>query len=304
MFKIFNTLDPEQTVSYRAPNGQVRNWYHEEYNAKENLVITVGDSWTWGDHLGLIDWDQVYDDPVRLQKIYGKQLAARLDADWVLLANPGCSNYWMLEKLKFFGKRIHELKKQYNNIYVVVTLTEDLRECSYQQEWQYVADYYSILTNSVNLADFLIKIEKKLFLEFQNLFNNLGVKSKITRAFTDIWPVNKECLSNYLLDKTWCDIFQDNIKFDRYYQVVPFIGQLSIDPLTEKYISKLDAPQAAVFKNDMINLEEKLRARWNFLGESVYNLKGSTYHPNSDGHLLYANYLYENLINNETQPVA
>ena len=36
--------------------------------------------------------------------------------------------------------RVSELKKQYNNIYVVVTLTEDLRECSYQQEWQYVVE--------------------------------------------------------------------------------------------------------------------------------------------------------------------
>jgi hypothetical protein len=74
---------------------------------------------------------------------------------------------------------------------------------------------------------------------------------------------------------------------------------LSIDPLTEKYISKLDAPQSAVFKNDIVELEEKLRARWNFLGESIYNLKGSTYHPNADGHSLYANYLYEKLIDNE-----
>ncbi len=297
MFKIFNTLDAEQIVSYQAPNGQVRNWYHEEYTNKKNLLITVGDSWTWGDHLGQIDWNNMYDDPIRLQTVYGKQLSSKLEADWVLLANPGCSNYWMLEKLKFFSSRIHELKQEYKNIYVVVVLTEDLRECSYANESHHVADYYSLMVNSTNLQQFLEKVEKKLFLEFRSLFNNLQVNCKITRAFTDSWPANKEYLGNYLLDKTWCDVFQDEIKFDRYYQVVPFIGQLSINPLTNKYIPMLENPQSTIFKNDLVDLEEKLKARWNFLGESVYNLKGSTYHPNANGHLLYANYLYEKLIN-------
>jgi hypothetical protein len=291
MFKIFNTLDPEQTVSYRAPNGQVRNWYHEDCNNKENLLITVGDSWTWGDHLGTIDWDTVYDDPVRLQLVYGYQLASNLNADWVLLANPGCSNYWMLEKLKSFSSRIHELKLQYKNIYVIVTLTEDLRECSYRKESCYVTDYYSLIVNSTNLQEFLEKVEKKMFLEFKSLFDTLQVDCKITRAFTDTWPDNKVHLGNYLLDKTWCDVFQDEIKFDRYYQVVPFIGQLSIGPLNEEYIAKLERQLKDTFKQDLVDLEDKLRARWNFLGYSKYNLKGSTYHPTVDGHQLFAKYL-------------
>ena len=285
----------ESLISYQAPNGIVRNWYHEEYNSNENLLITVGDSWTWGDHLGSIDWNTVYDDPIRLQSIYGKKLSQQLTADWVLIANPGCSNYWMLEKLKLFKPQIQALKNKYKNIYIVVTLTEDLRECHYHRESQYTADYYSIIVNSLNLQDFLAKIEKKLFLQFNNEFDTLGVNSKITRAFTDIWPNNKQYLERYLLDKTWCDVFQDQVKFDRYYQVVPFIGQMAIEPL-QAYISKLEGEQATVFKNDFINLEEKLRTRWNFLGESKYNLKGSTYHPTIEGHKVYADYLHQKLL--------
>jgi hypothetical protein len=284
----------DSVVSYRVPNGTVRSWYHEEYNNNENLLITIGDSWTWGDHLGSIDWDTVYDDPVRLQSIYGKKLSSRLNADWVLIANPGCSNYWMLEKLKLFRSQLLELKNKYKKIYIVVTLTEDLRECRYHDECEYTADYYSIIVNSLNLQDFLAKVEKKLFLQFNNEFDILGIDSKITRAFTDIWPNNKQYLERYLLDKTWCDVFQDQIKFDRYYQVVPFIGQMAIEPL-QTYISKLEGEQATVFKNDFINLEEKLRARWNFLGESKYNLKRSTYHPSVAGHEIFADYLYKKL---------
>ena len=293
MRNIFNIS--EDTISYRAPNGEIRYWYHEENNNSDKLLITIGDSWTWGDHLGKIDWNNNYDDPVRLQSIYGKQLSRYLNSDWVLIANPGCSNYWMLDKLKSISLQIKELKKNYKNIYIVVTLTEDLRECSYHSEWQHVADYYSIMVNSINLEDFLTKLEKKMFLEFKTIFDSLKVTCKITRAFTDTWPNNRDCMKNYLLEKTWCDVFQDEIKFDRYYRVVPFIGQMSILPLNDIYISKLQGAQADIFKNNFINLEEKLRARWNFLGESKYNLKGSTYHPSIDGHKIFADYLYKSL---------
>lgn len=293
MSGIFNIN--EDTVSYCAPNGTTRRWYHEENNGSNNLLITIGDSWTWGDHLGSINWETVYDDPIRLESVYGKKLSKQLDTDWVLIANPGCSNYWMLSKLRLISSQIKELKNKYKNIYIIVTLTEDLRECSNRAEWQYVADYYSMMINSTNLENFLIKIEKKLFLEFKELFDDLKVTCKITRAFTDIWPNNKECIRNYLLDKTWCDVFQDEVQFDRYYRVVPFIGQMAIQPLNDIYISKLQGTQATTFKNDFINLEEKLRARWNFLGESKYNLKGSTYHPSIEGHAVYANYLYKAL---------
>lgn len=293
MNNIFTVND--SIVSYQAPSGTTRNWYHEEYNNNENLLITIGDSWTWGDHLGAINWETIYDDPIRLKSIYGKKLSEQLSSDWVLIANPGCSNYWMLEKLKLFSTQIQSLKNKYKNIFIVVTLTEDLRECHYHNELQYVADYYSIIANALNLEDFLIKIEKKLFLEFKNQFDILGVKAKITRAFTDIWPANKQLLLDYLLDKTWCDVFQDEIKFDRYYQVVPFLGQMAIEPLNNIYISRLDGKQAEVFKNDFVDLEEKIRARWNFLGESKYNLKGSTYHPSINGHKIFADYLYRKL---------
>jgi hypothetical protein len=286
----------ENTTSYQAPNGAVRHWYNEECNNNENLLITVGDSWTWGDHLGSIDWKNIYDDPIRLQSIYGRKLADKLNADWILMANPGCSNYWMLDKLKMYSTQIQQLKTKYKNIYLVVVLTEDLRECSYQREWQHVADYYSMLINSANLEEFLINVEKKLFLEFNQVLDKLGVITVITRAFTDIWNSNRQYLDKYLLDKTWCDVFQDRIKFDRYYQVVPFIGQMSIQPLNDIYISRLEGTQAETFKNNFINLEEKLRARWNFLGESPYNLKGSTYHPNIEGHSVFAEYLYHKLI--------
>jgi hypothetical protein len=299
MFKIFHDLTTEQIICYRGPKGEVRNWYHEEYNAKEKLVITVGDSWTWGDHLGKIDWHEFHDDPIRLKSIYGKKLSNKLDADWVLIARPGCSNYWMLDQLKFFSSIIQELKQQYKEIIIVVTLTEDLRECDFVEEREYFNEYNNILANSSNLENFLIHVEKVLFLEYKKLFDTLGATCKITRAFTDVWPNNRTCLGNYLLDKTWCDVFQDLIQFDRYHKVVPFMGQAAIAPLTEKLISNLNTVHAMTIKQDLINLEEKLNARWNFLGDSVYNLKGSTYHPNVEGHDVYSNYLYQTLIGND-----
>ena len=40
---------------------------------------------------------------------------------------------------------------------------------------------------------------------------------------------------------------------------------------------------------------ELVGTRWNFLGESTYNLKGSTYHPNPAGHQLWAEYIFNQI---------
>lgn len=281
----------ENTVSYHAPNGQTRHWYHEDYSNNKNLLITIGDSWSWGDHLGAIDWNNTFDDPIRLQSVYGKKLSQMLHADWVLIANPGCSNYWMLNKLKQYSKQIVELKSKYDRIYVVVVLTEDLRECSYQSERNQIDDYVDFIKQASNLEQFLIAVEKKIFESFKSIFEDLQVNSFITRAFTDVWPDNKQIMPNYLLDKTWCDVFQDKVNYFNYLVGVPFIGQMSLQPLTNYYIPLLEEPYNEIFKQNFVELEHKLRSRWNFLGYSEYNLKGSTYHPTVEGHAVFAEYL-------------
>ena len=216
MFKFFNTLTFNDSIDHRQPNYDVdnvytyRQWYSEDIQNKDTLLITVGDSWTWGDHLGNIDWDKASDDPVRLTQIFGRLLANKLDADWVNLARPGCSNYWMLEKLQDIQPFIQQAT--YKQIYVIVTLTEDLREAQYTRRINVSAPYQGMWSRSIGVTDFLVQVENYLLRNLEEYFSTLPkVTAHVQRAFTDVWPANSSVL---LLNKSWCDVIQDNFNFN------------------------------------------------------------------------------------------
>jgi hypothetical protein len=294
MFKFYENLSFDESLDHKHSDWSqdnpysYRQWYEEDITGKDTLLIQIGDSWTWGDHLGCIDWDKASNDPCRQEQIVGRKLSNLLDADWVNLAKPGCSNYWMLEQLQNIEPHLHRVQNQYQRICVVVTLTEDLRESKYSRRINVDRPYKSFWDDSASIKDFLIKVESYLLLNLETYFKNLPfVQVKIARAFTDVWPENESPL---LLPKSWCDVIQDKINFDNYQKPVPFIGQMSIDPLTEKFIAH--RPER---KQEFLDIMDRVATRWNFLGASDYNLKGSTCHPNPAGHLLWAEYLYSQL---------
>jgi len=288
MYKFYKTLTEEDAIDHKQSNYDpanpytYRRWYHEDIQDKDTLLITVGDSWTWGDHLGCIDWDKASDDPVRLTQIYGRKLADHMGADWVNIARPGCSNYWMLEKLE----AIQPFLYQYKSVHIVITLTEDLREARYNRSVDLGPIYKSFADNSATLKDFLVQVERYLFNSIETIVNrHPTVHWYVARAFTDVWEENKRL---FLLDKTWCDVIQDKIQFDRYFKVVPFVGQMATGPLNDYYMK-------TEFKEEFLEIMQLVEYRWNFLGASEYNLKGSTYHPNPAGHQLWAEYLFSKM---------
>jgi hypothetical protein len=296
MYKFYNNLSFEQAIDHKQQNWNIddpysyRCWYEEDVTEKEILVITVGDSWTWGDHLGVIDWDKASNDPCRMEEIAGRVLSNRMRADWVNIARPGCSNYWMIEQLINIEDHLHRVRNKYKQIYVVVTLTEDLRESTYARRINVDKPYQEFWDNSNSIKEFLVKVEGYLFYNLEEFFKRVPfVNAKVSRAFTDVWPENTSPL---LLEKTWCDVIQDNIQFDRYWKPVPFVGQMAIDPLNEKFMSQLSGQRELRYKEEFLDIMDRVGRRWNFLGASDYNLKGSTYHPNAAGHRLWGDYLY------------
>lgn len=277
-----------------------RQWYNEDITGKPNLLIVIGDSWSWGDHLGEIDWKTKFDDPVRLTQIYGRKLSDRLNADWVGLTRPGASNYWMYQRLYEVIPEICRVHNQYKNIYVVITLTEDLRETWYPNEYEMLKDkcgidlikeYKNFYSTSQSLEDFLTKVQEFLFNNIEDLLAQIPfVRAAISRAFTDNL-VN----STHLLEKTWCDIFQDEVKFDDYQKPVMFLGQMAVDPLLNVIFPSQGKDRELQSKIEFIELMERVATRWNFLAYSKYNMFGSTNHPTPEGHQVWANYLYQEL---------
>jgi hypothetical protein len=97
MRRLLASLTPEVTTQ---DDGPCLDWYHESVHGHDRLLITVGDSWTWGDSLGAVDSENLLDDrEYRTTHIYGHGVAQTLGADFLMLANPGCSNVWMHDQL-------------------------------------------------------------------------------------------------------------------------------------------------------------------------------------------------------------
>ena len=109
-------------------------FFHSRHS--NTLVVTVGDSWTWGQCLGGYNEIKTYKDhdwqtinglvtnvnADRLNNAYGNLLSQQLNSDWLNLAFPGWSNVHMSQVVQNLGKVIPSL--HYSNIFVIVTLTE------------------------------------------------------------------------------------------------------------------------------------------------------------------------------------
>lgn len=306
MFKFHTELTYDVSLDFCSPGWSsdnpysFRQWYNEDITGKPNLLIVVGDSWSWGDHLGEIDWKTKFDDPVRLTQNYGRKLSDSLNADWVGLTKPGASNYWMWRRLKEVLPEIHRVREQYRRIFIVVTLTEDLRETWYANEYEtlysdygidVIGKYTELYSGSASLMEFMAKTQEFLFKNFEDLFREIPfAKPVVSRAFTD-----NLVTTEHLLEKTWCDVFQDNVQYTDYQKPVMFLGQMAINPLLEKIFPSQGKDKELQSKMEFIELMDKVATRWNFLAHSKYNMFGSTNHPTPEGHSLWADYLYAQL---------
>ena len=75
-----------------------RKIIHEDIQNKQNLLVTIGDSWTWGDSIDGIHATVKPDSPKRLESVYGKKIKDQLnDYDWINIAYPGTGNRWIVD---------------------------------------------------------------------------------------------------------------------------------------------------------------------------------------------------------------
>tara|TARA_R110000782_G_scaffold253020_1_gene340991 strand:- start:524 stop:886 length:363 start_codon:yes stop_codon:yes gene_type:complete len=96
----------------------------ENINGNKNLLICIGDSWTWGDSLGKTT-TEYNDKDARHTQFYTARLAEKLNSDWLMIAWCGVHNNWIVDQYKIIKQAIDNgYYKNYDKIYVHVCLTE------------------------------------------------------------------------------------------------------------------------------------------------------------------------------------
>lgn len=259
-----------------------RKWLHQKTNNKKNLLICIGDSWTWGDSLGKTTLEY-NDEKARYEQFYTNKLAEKLNSDWLMIARCAINNNWLITQYTIIKKSIEQgYYKNYNKIYVHVCLTELFRELG---------------NNSIQNL-----IEKDLsniksFKEFCNVYYNRTVLSRLknllplpkTHIFSkNFWDIDINHDQYNFVNKVWQQLLFEkaNIKDDK--ELLPVISGIGVNPL----VSFLKKNKLKELEYEFSELLLKINKRLNNIHNSPLNHKKATKHPTAEGHEIWADYLY------------
>jgi hypothetical protein len=239
---------------------RIHNPYHYRDRSSKDLIITVGDSWTYGDSLGKTRVrDGVDDTDYRLEHIYGNLLTEQLNTDWMNIALPGGSNYCVLNWL---GQLLNR-KFNYASIVCIITLSESGRH--EEIAW---ANGKLLQTSLNNIVIKTYSMVQELRLRFPK------VQFKVAHSFTDSVP------GHNVLEKTWLEILTGRQLQDNTFIVMSdHIKQLNYDRVF------VDTPEV---------IDQALK-RINILDSCDYCSKQDSRHPIEQGHQAWANYLVTQL---------
>jgi hypothetical protein len=279
MYKSWPGLQLAQTIFARNNKGEFRSWMHEDINNKSTLLITAGDSWTWGDSLFDISMSKTLDHPDRVKFIYGSLIAEKLECDFVNLGKCAGSNFEILNLVDSVLKFNYE---KYDQIFVIITLTENLRELK-----------TSVWTPSKHdtLEEFLLLYEENMFYDISKVIEKYN-KSKflITRNFTHTFEHNRKLIDQFTTNKIWVETLPNDTP---YPNDIRFLSGLSHEQLKQYLQSNKFMP---VYKMDFVNEIIKSLEAIKWLEHSNFNHKLATKHPTIEAHSIWANYLYKNLM--------
>lgn len=237
----------------------VKNPYYNLGRESDELVITVGDSWTYGDSLGKTKVRNGIDDTeYRLAHVYGRLISDSRQANWINLALPGASNEMVLDWL---SKLLASNQIKERHVTCIITLTEAGRHL---ENLLPAADETSQQQALVTILEHTYNKTQHLKEKYPNI-NFLAAHN-----FTD-------GLDGYgLLDKTWLEVLLDyQIQNGTFIVVSEHIDQMNY---SKTYRDKLE-------------IVEKALARIELLDRCEYCNKEDSRHPTEQGHILWADYL-------------
>lgn len=251
-----------------------RSTIHEDIDQKnKNLLVTIGDSWTWGDSLFGINPTTKSDSPERLTAIYGYHLKNLLsNFDWINIAYPGTANRWIVDS----AARIAELETDYEHTIISVGLTDIGRDLVYND----------LPFDEVTA----INCEGKYFDQLSSACDNRqDMTLLVGRNFTDTFDENIYKVKHHL-PKRWVDISNEqsnlNFKFDGkvHYLTYPN-SNAKISTDTKVWMLSSVFPKA----ENMVT----------FLDQCPLHYKIASKHPTEECHIFWANYLYNYIIDKQ-----
>jgi lysophospholipase L1-like esterase len=234
----------------------------------DTLVVTIGDSWTWGSDLAPDD------DEFRIEHVYGNIVSTRLSADWLNLGQAGSNNFFIAEKTEELGRIINQLG--YKKVYVICTFTESGR--SFDSHHDGYIDYISWFENNT-IDNFLNFLNAECVRRIKQITQTYNIKLLIGTNFIDAVGID----TDVLLPIPWFRLLRIDCPIKAYS------GTTGVDRL--QAVSQF-VKNAAEYKKWMINLINQSK----YVDQTTASQKLINLHPDADGHKIWANYVLEHIL--------
>lgn len=257
-------------------------------NKSENLVIALGDSWTWGDSL-----------KDRENQMYGKLLSDYYNADLINVGCPGWSNSWILLNGQVI---LSELKKnnQYKNIYVIATLTENARDLGSVKSFDFA--YYAWenkLTLTKDLYQHVLDVIEDYWVDqLQSLISMSDDRFVFFVGQNFVWHKVydnkiKQLPRTVTTDVNWIEVLADSQNLSRPIRTNLVTGHIfhTLDLIN----SDMSIKDTIYFKEFILPLMDKANLVNRWLDCSPMNYKKDSKHPNAAAHQLWADHIIEKI---------
>jgi hypothetical protein len=183
----------------------------------DTLIVTIGDSWTWGADLSQIEISGAHlirleDDDYRIKHVYGNVLAEKLAADFLNLGELGAGNWYIVRKLKELLRISNALT--YKKILVFGIWTELGRD--FNSTFDIHVDYRSWLLSNVRQSrdyyGFMNYIHVQIANAVLDLIKKFDHRFKFNFGTNFVDPIGNDVLSNYWIERTWLQVICDESK--------------------------------------------------------------------------------------------
>jgi hypothetical protein len=258
------------------------------------LVVTIGDSWTWGADLTqcLLNGthlSRLTDDDYRIHHVFGNQVANSLSADFLNLGESGSGNWHIYKKIQELQTIADQLA--YKKVIVISVVTElgrDFNSCN-----DLDVDYRSWLLNNIHdykdYYKFFEFINSHIAQKIHDVISKFDSKFHWLFANNFVDPIGVDVLKPWWVPQTWLQIIIQHMKkqyvpvqcytvfpwviekFDMVFDVAPELDRVTwLQWINE--ISDLANQRAGLCFNDGVNF-------------------GNLLHPSAPNHRYFAEYL-------------
>lgn len=242
-------------------------------------LLTIGDSWVWGDELGGCCSQTSYtvqENNYRLEHCFGNILFQKIKLNWVQMALPGAGNEWIVTEAEKLSKQLTPLAE---NVIMIVCFSDHFRGIDGNvREQNCIKD----IMNSRSIFDALSKIEIEYYQRLEAIatqYKNLKVIA--TSAFTDSIIRHR-----FQTEKTWVEIILPSITKPCYLHTS---GAWNLNEFLKK--EKMLSAQYMEDMNNYLLPSMGLRQQ-EMLASGLFYPRC---HPKEHGHELWAEYLYRKI---------